>query len=213
MFRLKCEKHACVSALALVVLLLAMPTRSEAASISYVIDLSFPFDPSTRSSLGVQGEFFEAGRFQIDSALLPADRVSFVSYSQLEAFSLSLPTLSLAQGDKDGGSCLTGIRPACGLLFVGMEPLSLVGQFSIGDPVGRFHFRFDNTGPAFLGTDAPFQSVSIEDLDAGLRATVASGFARIRQPVPEPSSILLLTTGGLAVGHALRRRKRSAAAA
>ena len=211
MFRLECSNLKTVSALVLV-LLLGVPDASEAASTSYVIDFSFPFEPRSGSSLGVQGEFLEAARFQIDSDLLPADTITFVPYARLDGFSLSVSSLSLGQQAKDGGNCLTGARLPCGLLFIGMEPLSLVGQFSIPDPSGRFNFRFDNTGPGLVSSDPLFQGVSIEDLASDVRTTVASGFATIRRPVPEPCSMLLLATGGAAVGQALRRRRRPAAA-
>jgi hypothetical protein len=213
MLRLKCVKLGSVSFLALTLALPLAPDRAEAASTSYVIDFSFPFDPLPGSGLGVRGDFLEAGRFEIDSSLLPADTLNFVPYARVDAFSVRLPDLSLGQQEKNQGSCLTSARPPCGLLFVGTEPLTLVGQFTIADPNGRFNFRLDNTGPLSLSPDAAFQSVSIEDLDPRVRATTASGFVRIRQPVPEPSAMLLLASGGVAVGHALRRRRRLARSA
>jgi hypothetical protein len=213
MFRRKYAGLRSTVFLAPFLLLALAPDRSEAASTSYVIDFSFPFDPLAGSRFGVQGDFLEAARFEIDSSLLLEGTLNFVPYAKLDAFSVRLPTLSLGQGEKNRGDCLTVARPPCGVLFVGMEPLTLVGQFSIADPTGRFSFRLDNTGLSFANPDPIFQSVSIQDLDPRIRATVASGFARIRQPVPEPSAMLLLASGGVAVGHALRRRRRWAASA
>ena len=209
----KCAKLGSVASLALTLLLPLASDRAEAASTSYVIDFSFPFDPLPGSRLGVRGDFLEAARFEIDSALLPADTLNFVPYARLDGFSVKLPTLAVGQQEKNRGNCITSARPPCGLLFVGTEPLTLVGQFSIGDPSGRFNFRLDNAGPFSASPDGTFQSVSIEDLNPGIRATAASGFARIRQPLPEPSAMLLLASGGIAVGHALRRRKRLAPSA
>jgi hypothetical protein len=206
MFRQRCAELGSVSACFVIALLLGAPDRSEAASLSYAIDLSFPFEPLGESNLEVQGTFREAARFRIDSDLLPADTITFVPYSRVDSFSLSLPTLSLGQREKDGGSCLTDVRPPCGLLFVGVKPLTFVGQFSIADPSGRFNFRLDNTGPGLASPGPLFQSASIEDLGPGLFVTVTSGFAVVR-PVPEPASMLLLTAGGIAVGNAVRRRK------
>lgn len=201
-------RSALCSSLVLAALLVS--SRAEAASVSFVIDLDFPFAPTPGSALGIQGTFVEAARFDVDSALLPSGTISFVPYARLDAFSVSLPVLSVGQGEKNGGTCLSMNRPPCGILFLGGEPVSLVGQFSIPGAGGQFNFRFDNTGPGFLSPDAIFQSVSIEDLSAPFRQTVASGFATIR-PVPEPVSMLLFLAGGAAVGRALRRRDGSRA--
>ncbi len=207
MFRLRCTKLGSVSFLALTLALPLAPDRAEAASTSYVIDFSFPFDPVPGSRFGVRGDFLEAARFEIDSSLLRADTLNFVPYARLQGFSVQLPAVSLGQQQKNRGSCITNARPPCGLLFVGTEPLTLVGQFSIADPSGRFNFRLNNTGPFSASPDAIFQGVSIEDLDPRIFSTVANGFARIRQPIPEPGAMLLLASGGVVVGCALHRRR------
>src|SRR5215510_13482911 len=77
--------------------------RAEAASMSFVIDLDFPFAPTPGSALGIQGTFREAARFDVDSALLPSGAVTFVPYARLDAFSLGLPVLSVGQQQKNAG--------------------------------------------------------------------------------------------------------------
>jgi hypothetical protein len=210
MSMVSCARLRIASVLAVSVLLLLAPGRSQAASLPFVIDLSFPFDPVPGSSLSVQGTFLEAASFQVDSSLLRARRINFVPFNRLDAFTLGLPVLSLSPGEVRAGTCGTGVRPPCGILFVGTRPLTLVGAFNAPSASGAFSFGLANTGMSGFNPDPRFQTATI--FDSAARVVVASGFATIR-PVPEPSSLLLLLAGGLAVRRAVRNRHRRGGAA
>lgn len=175
-----------------------------ASPITFAIDLSFPFEPFPAEG-GLTGTFLNAGTFRVESSLLPAQGSALISFAQVSDFSLQLPDFTIGSGDLGAGTCGSAARlPVCGFLFTDGRLRGLVGQYSMPTSDARFAFHLDNTSVTLFDTSSIFQSVSIDNLQAGI--TVASGFAAVRQPMPEPVSSLLFGAGAVMAALAARRR-------
>jgi hypothetical protein len=199
--------------LASAAVVVALPSPTRAASVSFAIDLTlsqdgFPFDREP----GLNGDFPGAGSFTVDEAVLFGAGDGFVSFDQVDNFSLMVPSFSVHQELLDAGDCSIDERSTnCGIAFSGSQPLGVVGFFRTPTTSGRF-LELANLGPDPFDPASGFQRATIVvPIDGIAFDPIASGsvaFRRVTAPMPEPSSVAGLAVGGGLLAFAARRWAR-----